>query len=68
MYIILFDIMCFVSLGLCLIQLILQNSEALTYKRRLGLVIGVMYVVIGVFLFGDTVTLALMDDIEGKYL
>ena len=62
MYIILFDIMCFVSLGLCLIQLILQNSEALTYKRRLGLVIGVMYVVIGVFLFGDTVTLA------GKYL
>ena len=60
--------MCFVSLGLCLIQLILQNSEALTYKRRLGLVIGVMYVVIGVFLFGDTVTLALMDDIEGKYL
>ena len=68
MYIILFDIMCFVSLGLCLIQFILQNSEALTYKRRLGLVIGVMYVVIGVFLFGDTVTLALMDDIEGKYL
>ena len=60
--------MSFVSLGLCLVQLILQNSEALTYKRRLGLVIGVMYVVIGVFLFGDTVTLALMDDIEGKYL
>lgn len=38
----------------------------LTNKRILGLVIGVMYVVIGVFLFGETVTLALLEDIEGK--
>lgn len=60
--------LCFARLGLCLIQLILQDSGALTFKRRLGLVIGVMYVVIGVFLFGDTVTLALMEDIEGKNL
>lgn len=53
--------------GLCLIQLVLQSGmELSTAKRKLGLVIGVTYVVIGVFLFGETVTLALMEDIDGK--
>ncbi len=37
-------------------------------KRKLGITIGIIYVVIGMFLFGVTVTAALMSDIEGKYL
>ena len=37
-------------------------------RRKMGLTIGVAYVVIGMFLFGVTVTAALMTDIEGKYL
>ena len=46
----------------------LQDEEAMRMKRKIGLLIGVIYVVIGVFLFGVTVTAALMSDIEGKYL
>ena len=33
---------------------------------KLGLIIGCFYVLFGMFLFGETVTLALMDDIEGN--
>jgi hypothetical protein len=55
-------------LGLCLIQLVIQDGRPMEIKRKLGLTIGVTYVVIGMFLFGVTVTAALMTDIEGKYL
>ena len=55
------DILCLV--GLCLIQLMLQDDRAMVIKRKLGIIIGVIYVVIGMFLFGVTVTNALMTDI-----
>ena len=55
-------------LGLCLIQVNLQDENIVTLKKILGFIIGILYVVIGMFLFGDTVTLALMEDIEGKSL
>ncbi|XP_028392393.1 putative sodium-coupled neutral amino acid transporter 7 [Dendronephthya gigantea] len=54
--------------GLCLIQLMLQDYHPMEIRRKLGLAIGIIYVVIGMFLFGVTVTAALMSDIEGKYL
>ncbi|XP_046843458.1 putative sodium-coupled neutral amino acid transporter 7 [Xenia sp. Carnegie-2017] len=51
--------------GLCLIQIALKEYES-QRKRTAGLIIGVCYVVIGTFLFAQTVTQALMDDIEHK--
>ena len=46
----------------------LQDERSLELKRKLGLAIGILYVVIGMFLFGVTVTGALMSDIGVKYL
>jgi tetrahydromethanopterin S-methyltransferase subunit G len=46
----------------------LQDGRKMEAKRKIGLTIGITYVVIGMFLFGVTVTAALMTDIEGKYL
>ena len=54
------------SLGLCLIQIVLAGKEALSGWRKAGLVVGAMYVVIGNFLFAQTVTKAIMDDVENK--
>lgn len=58
----------FFFVGLCLVQLMLRDDRPMTLKRKIGIAIGVLYVVIGMFLFGVTVTGALMTDIEGKYL
>ena len=52
------------SLGLCLIQIVLTDEAALTARRKVGLVVGVLYVVIGNFLFAQSVVQALMDDIK----
>ena len=54
--------------GLCLIQLMLQDYHPMSIRRKLGLTIGVIYVVIGMFLFGVTVAAAMISDIEPKYL
>ena len=56
----------FVPLGLCLIQLVLREERTLSGRRKAGLVIGAVYVVIGTFLFAQTVTKAIMDDVENK--
>ncbi|XP_028392884.1 putative sodium-coupled neutral amino acid transporter 7 [Dendronephthya gigantea] len=53
--------------GLCLIQIVLSNKVTLSSRlKNAGMVIGVLYVVIGFFLFAQTVTQAIMDDINNK--
>ena len=46
--------------------MVLAGKEALSGRRKAGLVVGAMYVVIGNFLFAQTVTQAIMDDVENK--
>lgn len=44
----------------------LHDVREMELTRKLGLTIGIFYVVVGMFLFGVTVTAALMTDIECK--
>ena len=53
--------------GLFLVQEMLQYSF-LTTTRKLLIVLGLWYVVIGVFIFADSEVLAIMKDIKGKGL
>ena len=53
--------------GICLVQEMLQYS-ILTTTRKLSIVLGLWYVVVGVFIFADSEVLAIMQDIEGKGL
>ena len=46
--------------------MVLKDEGTLSRKQKACLVIGGVYVVIGTFLFAQTVTKALMDDIENK--
>ena len=57
----------FLFLGICLVQEMLQYS-VLTTTRKLLIVLGLWYVVVGVFIFADSEVLAIMQDITGKGL
>lgn len=53
--------------GLCLIQQMLQEEEeAMEIKRKLGIILGVVYVVLGVFVFASTITLAIYTDLQTR--
>lgn len=54
-------------LGICLVQEMLQY-QVLTMTRKLLIVLGLWYVVVGVFLFADSEVFAIMQDITGKSL
>jgi hypothetical protein len=54
------------SPGLCLIQMVLRDEGRLSGKQKAALVVGGVYVIVGTFLFAQSVTQALMDDIENK--
>jgi len=53
--------------GIFLVQEMLQYSF-LTTKRKLLIVLGLWYVVVGVFIFADSEVLVIMQDIKGKGL
>lgn len=51
--------------GLFLVQEMLQYSF-LTATRKLLIVLGLWYVVVGVFIFADSEVLVIMEDIKGN--
>ncbi|XP_020611153.1 putative sodium-coupled neutral amino acid transporter 7 [Orbicella faveolata] len=53
--------------GICLVQEMLQYSF-LTTTRKLSIVLGLWYVVVGVFIFADSEVFAIMQDIKGNSL
>lgn len=53
--------------GICLVQEMVQYP-VLTLKRKLLILLGLWYVVIGVFLFADSEVFAIMQDIKAKSL
>ena len=57
----------FLFSGICLVQEMVQYP-VLTMKRKLLILLGLWYVVIGVFLFADSEVFAIMQDIKGGSL
>lgn len=53
--------------GICLVQEMVQYP-VLTMKRKLLILLGLWYVVVGVFLFADSEVFAIMQDIKGGSL
>ena len=58
-------VLCFCFSGIFLIQEMLQYSF-LTTTRKLLIVLGLWYVIVGVFIFADSEVLAIMQDIRGN--
>lgn len=56
-------VLCLCFLGIFLVQEMLQYS-ILTTTRKLLIVLGLWYVVVGVFIFADSEVLAIMQDIK----
>jgi hypothetical protein len=46
--------------------MVLRDEGRLSGKQKAALVVGGVYVIVGTFLFAQSVTQALMDDIENK--
>ena len=57
----------FLFSGICLVQEMVQYP-VLTMKRKLLILVGLWYVVVGVFLFADSEVFAIMQDIKGGSL
>ena len=57
----------FLFSGICLVQEMVQYP-VLTMKRKLLILLGLWYVVVGVFLFADSEVFAIMQDIKGGSL
>ncbi|XP_070563292.1 sodium-coupled neutral amino acid transporter 7-like [Ptychodera flava] len=53
--------------GLCLLQCGLQNTTTSRYVNRFFLCLGVVFTVLGAFVFGESITMAIMKDIQGTY-
>ena len=58
-------VLCLCFPGIFLVQEMLHYS-ILTTTRKLLIVLGLWYVVVGVFIFADSDVLAIMEDIKGS--